>query len=213
MSRGFRFPSRLYPIVDDLGGGGRSCLEIADAMLYAGVRFLQLRSKTRTTREFVDIGRAVKERCDAVCAQLIVNDRVDVARCIDAAGVHLGQTDLPVAAARDQLGADKIIGFSTHNLDQARAAEDAGGADYIGFGPVFATRTKENPDPEVGLEGLRRVRAAVRLPIVAIGGIEVDAAPEVLAAGADAVAMIGAIVRAPDITATVRHLLRLDPSR
>jgi thiamine-phosphate pyrophosphorylase len=207
MSGNFRFPSRIYPIVDELDGSGRDFVGLTEAMLAAGARFLQLRVKGRSTRDFIEVARAVKARADAAGAALIVNDRVDVARLVGAAGVHLGQDDLPPAAAREQLGADRIIGFSTHNPAQARASAAQGAADYIGFGPVFATTSKENPDPVVGLDGLRDVRRVVTLPIVAIGGIGVDAVPDVLAAGADAVAMIGAIVLAADVEANLRALL------
>jgi thiamine-phosphate pyrophosphorylase len=144
---------------------------------------------------------------------LIINDRPDIARLVDAAGVHLGQEDVPVAAARRVLGPDKIIGFSTHNVTQAEAAARESIADYIGFGPIYPTRSKERPDPVQGIDGLRQIRARVALPIVAIGGITAAAMSEVLAAGADAVAMIGEIVHAQDIEAKVRELCRTSPWR
>jgi thiamine-phosphate pyrophosphorylase len=203
----FSFPAHVYPIVDTLGDPRRSYVEIAQAMLAAGVRFLQLRVKGEPTGKFVEIARAVKAAADRHRAQLIINDRADVAKLVDAAGVHLGQEDVPVAAARQVLGPDKIIGFSTHNLDQAETAARAAIADYIGFGPIYPTRSKERPDPVQGIEGLRQVRARVTLPIVAIGGITGASMDAVLAAGADAVAMIGEIVRAPDVEAKLRMLL------
>jgi thiamine-phosphate pyrophosphorylase len=144
--------------------------------------------------------------------RLIINDRADVARLVDAAGVHLGQDDLPARAAREILGPNKIIGFSTHNIAQAEAAAREGIADYIGFGPIYPTTTKEHADPVQGLEGLRLVRSHVKLPIVAIGGIAAGTMRDVLAAGADAVAMIGEIVRAEDVSAKVRALLRNAPA-
>jgi thiamine-phosphate pyrophosphorylase len=204
----FFFPARLYPIADTLGAVQRSHLAIAEAILAAGVPLLQLRVKDQPTGRCVEIARAVKAATDRAGAQLIINDRADIARLVDAAGVHLGQEDLPAAAARDILGAHKIIGLSTHNLEQAEAAARAGVADYIGFGPIYPTTSKARPDPAQGLEGLRRVRAQVAMPIVAIGGITGRTMPEVLAAGADAVAMIGEVVRAADITAAVRTLLK-----
>ncbi len=203
------FPHRLYPIVDTLGDPALSHVDLAAAMLEAGVRLLQLRVKDRPTREFVDLARAVKAVADRHGARLIVNDRADIAKLIDAAGVHLGQEDLPAQAAREILGAEKIIGVSTHNLEQAETAARAGIADYLGFGPIYATTSKERPDAVQGVEGLRLVRGRVRLPIVAIGGITVRTMPEVLAAGADAVAMIGEIVRAQDVGAKVRAVLRV----
>lgn len=205
----FTFPARLYPIVDTLGDPGRSHVELAEAILAAGVPLLQLRVKGEPTGHFVELARAVKALADRHGARLIINDRCDVAQLVDAAGVHLGQDDLPVAAARQLLGAGKLIGFSTHNLEQAAAAMREGSADYLGFGPIFATTSKDRPDPMQGLDGLRRMRAVVTLPVVAIGGITSATVHEVLAAGADAVAMIGEIVRATDVTDTVRRLLHL----
>jgi thiamine-phosphate pyrophosphorylase len=203
----FSFPSRLYPIVDTLNDPRRSYVELAHAILSAGAPLLQLRVKNTPTGRFVEIAREVKALADRHGAQLIVNDRPDIAKLVDAAGVHLGQEDLPVAAARQVLGPDKIVGFSTHSLAQAEAAARAGIADYIGFGPIYPTSSKERPDPVQGIDGLRQIRARVALPIVAIGGITAATMPAVLAVGADAVAMIGEIVRAPDVGVRVRTLL------
>ncbi len=203
----FVFPSPLYPIVDTLGDAARSYLDIARAMLEAGAPLLQLRLKQMPTGRCVEIARAVKDLADQAQTQLIINDRADIARLVGAAGVHLGQEDLPAAAARQILGPAKIVGVSTHNLAQVEAVVRAAVADYIGFGPIYATTSKVQPDPVQGIEGLRAVRRRVGLPIVAIGGITPATMHEVLAAGADAVAMIGAIVRADDIVATVRSLL------
>jgi thiamine-phosphate pyrophosphorylase len=204
---GFSFLSRLYPIIDDLGDRRRSHAAIASAVVRGGARFMQLRVKGRPTREFVEIARQVKSITDSAGAALIINDRADIAALIDAAGVHLGQDDLAASAARALLGAGKVIGLSTHNFTQAEKAADDGAADYIGFGPIFATSTKDNPDPVQGIEALRVVRRRVQLPIVAIGGITGATMAEVLGAGADTVAMIGEIVRAPDVEARVRALL------
>jgi thiamine-phosphate pyrophosphorylase len=203
----FAFAHRLYPIIDTLGDPRLSHVSLAQVMLDAGVRFLQLRIKDQPTRRFVEIARCVKAVADRYSAQLIINDRTDIAKLLDAAGVHLGQEDLPVSAAREILGPNKIIGFSTHNSVQAEAAVRQGVADYIGFGPIYATASKERTDPVQGLEGLRLVRNRVSLPIAAIGGIAAQTMPHVLAAGADAVAMIGDIVRAGDVGAKVRALL------
>lgn len=204
----FSFPARLYPIIDTLGDPALSYTALTQAVLDAGVRFLQLRVKGEPSGRYVAIARAVKALTDRAGAQLIINDRADIARLVDAAGVHVGQDDLPPAAARAVVGAGKIVGFSTHNLDQiVRAAAD-GAIDYVGFGPVYATGSKVDPDPVVGLEGLCLARAAVRVPIVAIGGITQGTLRAVLAAGVDAVAMIGEIVRASDVTARVREVMR-----
>jgi thiamine-phosphate pyrophosphorylase len=202
----FAFPNRLYPIVDTLGEPARSYVELARAILAGGAPLLQLRVKDQPTRRFVEIAREVKALADRGNAQLIINDRADIAKLVDAAGVHLGQQDLPTAAAREILGPGKVIGVSTHNLAQAEAAVREGIADYIGFGPIYPTASKDRPDPVQGLEGLRAVRRHVALPIVAIGGITTATLPEVLAAGADAVAMISEIVWAADVAGKVRSL-------
>jgi thiamine-phosphate pyrophosphorylase len=204
----FAFPSRLYPIIDTLGDPRRSHVDLAQRVLAAGVGLLQLRVKDCPTRQFVEIARAVKSLADQHDAQLIVNDRADVAKLIEAAGVHLGQSDLPADAARQVLGPTKVIGVSTHSLDEAAAAARQGVADYLGFGPIFPTTSKRKLDPVQGLDGLRQARRAVRLPIVAIGGITATSMPAVLSAGADAVAMIGEIVRADDVTTMVRSLMQ-----
>lgn len=128
----------------------------------------------------------------------ILNDRADVALAVDAHGVHLGQDDLPVESARAQLGAEKLIGYSTHVLDQVREAETTS-ANYIAFGPIFPTRSKAHPDPQVGLDGLRSARKVTTGSLVAIGGITLETAAAVIAAGADSVAVIRDLVGAPDI--------------
>ena len=197
----------VYPIVDTLNDPRLSYVELARAILAAGAPFLQLRVKGQSTGRCVAIARDVKALTDRHHAQLIINDRPDIAKLVDAAGVHLGQEDIPVAAARQILGPHKIIGVSTHSVAQAEAAAREGVADYIGFGPIFSTTSKERPDPVQGLDGLRQVRDRVALPLVAIGGITAATMGAVLAAGADAVAMIGEIVRAPDIEVRVRRLL------
>jgi thiamine-phosphate pyrophosphorylase len=203
----FSFPARLYPIVDTLGDPQRSHLDLARAVLAAGTPLLQLRVKLQPTGRCVELARAVQAEADRYGALLLINDRADIAALVGAAGVHLGQDDLPVPAARAILGPRAIIGFSTHTLAQAESAARHGLADYLGFGPIYATRSKENPDPVQGLDGLRAVRPRIRLPLVAIGGITAANMNDVLGAGADAVAMIGDIVRAGDVTETVRALL------
>ncbi|MFQ5667116.1 MAG: thiamine phosphate synthase [Candidatus Binatia bacterium] len=204
----FAFSSPLYPIVDTLNDPQRSHVALAEAMLDAGVPLLQLRVKGHPTRRFVEIAAQVKAAADRKRAQLIINDRADIAKLVDAAGVHLGQQDIPVGAARQILGHEKIIGVSTHNLVEAEAAAREGIADYLGFGPIYPTASKDRPDPVQGLDGLRRVRDRITVPIVAIGGISAQAMDQVLAAGADAVAMISEIVCSADVGAKVRALLR-----
>jgi thiamine-phosphate pyrophosphorylase len=200
----------LYAIVDPLDTG-RSPIDLAAALLEGGARLLQLRLKAAPAREVLEIARVVRPLAQQAGARLIVNDRPDVARAAGADGVHLGQDDLPVAAARTVLGAGGIVGVSTHSVGQARAAV-AAGADYLGVGPVFETTSKVGALAARGLDLVRAVRHEVTLPLVAIGGITPTTAPEVRAAGADAVAMIAALVRAPDVAAAVRDALaRLAP--
>ena len=140
----------------------------------------------------------------------IVNDRCDLALAVDADGVHLGQGDVPLALARKVMGPDKLIGISTHNHDQVREAT-AGKPDYLGFGPIFTPGSKQDHDPVVGLEGLRAMRRLTPLPVFAIGGIQIDQAGEVMRAGANGVAVISAILKAPDIRHAVNAFLAQMP--
>lgn len=202
----FAFPDALYPIAD--ADSGADVVLLAQAMLAGGARLLQLRAKRATTRELIELARAVRDAADRAGALLILDDRADVARLVGT-GVHLGQDDLPPAAARALLGPDAVIGFSTHNREQLAAAVRAGGVDYLAFGPIFATRSKANPDPVLGVSQLADVRSRCPLPLVAIGGITAATIPAVRAAGADAVAVIGAIAGAPDPIAATRALRAL----
>lgn len=174
-----------------------------------GAPVLQVRLKHARTAELLAAAQMARRVTRAVGALLIVNDRLDVALAVDADGVHLGQDDLPLAAAIHALGAARtrmLIGISTHDLAQVVAAV-AGGADYLGFGPVFPTATKANPDPVVGVDGLRAACArAGQVPVVAIGGVGVDAAVALHAAGAAAACAISAVNAAPDRVAAARAL-------
>jgi len=202
-----KLPSTFYAMVDT--AGGHEPVALARLLLEAGARLLQLRLKETSSREFLTAAREIVAVCRDRNALLIVNDRVDIAKLADADGVHVGQDDLPLADARAIMGPDKIVGVSTHDIAQARAAE-GGGADYIGFGAIYSGGLKNVRDAQ-GLDRLRAVRAAVSLPIVAIGGITEATMPDVIAAGADATAIITDVVRAPDITAKVRRLLAIAP--
>jgi thiamine-phosphate pyrophosphorylase len=205
-----RLPA-LYAIVDPLDTG-RSPVALAAAYLAGGARLLQLRLKDASARDLLAVALAIRPLARAAGALFLVNDRPDVARAAEADGVHLGQEDLPVAAARRVLPAGCLIGVSTHDLDEARAAV-AAGADYIGVGPVFETRSKARPLAPRGLDLVRAVRAVVACPCVAIGGITADTVAAVRAAGADSVAMIAALSRAPDPADAVRAVLaRLEVS-
>lgn len=190
--------------------GGHEPAALARILLDAGARVMQLRLKDASSREMLAAAREIAPMCRESGATFIVDDRVDVAMLSGADGVHLGQEDLPLEAARRLVGERMIIGISTHNVEQAIAAE-RGGADYIGFGPMYPGGLRNNPAGK-GIDNLRAVRTAVQIPIVAIGGITEASMPEVLAAGADSCAIITDVVRAPDITAKVRALLALGPS-
>ena len=200
-----RLPSHFYAMVDT--AGGHDPLSLAETLLDAGARIMQLRLKDTPGSDFLAAARAIAEMCRKRGAILIVNDRVDIAILADAHGVHLGQTDLPLEAARRILtsNGNKLIGISTHNVEQARAAEN-GGADYIGFGPMYPGGLRNNVSGQ-GLDSLRAIRAAVKIPIVAIGGITETRVSETLAAGADAVAIITDVLNAPDMAAKVRSIL------
>jgi len=199
-----------YAIVDatpELCADGGALAARARALLAARPCCLQLRAKAASARALEAAARRLLPLCREAGVPFCVNDRLDVALAVGADVIHLGQDDLPLADAQRVRAAagrsDLIIGFSTHDVMQARAAAEAG-ADYIGFGPVFGTRSKLNPDPTVGLEALAEVCRTVRVPVVAIGGIALDAAPAVARAGAAAAAIIAAIDAAPDPTAAGR---------
>jgi len=186
----------------------RDPIATAQAVLQAGVRLLQLRDKTATTRELTRVGQELRMLTRQYGARLIVNDRLDVALAIEADGVHLGQDDLPVSLARRIAGKHLLIGVSAETVDEARQAE-ADGADYLGVGPMFATHTKPDAGAPVGPERLRAIKHAVRIPVFGIGGITLQNAPAVLAAGADGICTIAAIVGAPDPEAAARAFLQM----
>ena len=202
----FTFPHPLYAIADTLGRTELSFLDLAEKLCVGGARLLQLRVKTLSSHKFLTLAQQVRAVCRHYGCLLIINDRADIALAIDADGVHVGQEDLPLAATRKVLGPRKIIGVSTHNPAQAQEAE-RGGADYIGFGPLFGTMTKATGYRARGLEQLREIRSLVRVPIVAIGGITTERAPSALRAGANAVAMVSELVLAPDVVTKVREAL------
>jgi len=179
---------------------GRDHVAIAEAALAGGADMIQLRDKAGSLRDLLPQARAIQALCRSRGAVFIVNDRVDLALAADADGAHVGQEDLPAASARRLLGPRRLLGVSTHSLAQAEAARHAG-ADYIGFGPMFATGTKATGYTPRGLEALRGIYRAVSLPILAIGGISLENVSLVIEAGATAPAVISAVVAAPDIAA------------
>jgi thiamine-phosphate pyrophosphorylase len=188
---------RLYPITDVHLSGISHADQVA-RLAAGGARLIQVRDKSSTPRDFYrEAAEALKVAHD-LGTKIIINDRVDIALALSADGVHLGQEDMPAAAARRLLGPNAIIGLSTHNLQQALDALRQP-VDYIALGPIFPTSSKEKPDPVVGLEGLKEVRARIgNKPLVAIGGISAANASGALQSGADSVAMIGALVQNPE---------------
>jgi thiamine-phosphate pyrophosphorylase len=196
----------LYAILDPEQIAGRDSRHVLDELLASGVQWLQLRVKALSPAEFFELAKRARTQTRARGCTLIINDRVDIALACDADGVHLGQDDLPLAAGRKLMGG-KIIGISTHDLDQARAAE-RDGADYIGFGPMFGTSTKNTGYDARGVEMLQQIRADVELPIVAIGGIHEQNVRNVWQAGANSAAIISDILRADDIAGKIARLLR-----
>ena len=195
----------LCVITDRKVSGDLSHREIAELALRGGASIIQLRDKEASPRELLPEAEALAELCRLYGATFIINDRLDLALASGADGVHVGQDDLPAKAAR-RLLQGKLLGVSTHSLEQAVKAEEDG-ADYIGVGPIFPTATKETGYRSLGLEGLSRIREKVSVPILAIGGIDFENAPSVIAAGADGVAVISAVVGAKDI-AQAAHRLR-----
>ncbi|GAI34067.1 unnamed protein product, partial [marine sediment metagenome] len=184
----------LYAIIDTKALKELSHTEIASQVIRGGARTIQLRDKRLSKRELLPIAQQLKNLCAEHKVLFIVNDYLDLALATDADGLHLGQNDLPIKVARKLLPIDKILGCSTTTIDQAITAE-AEGADYIAVGSIYPTLFKETAKV-VGLERLRQIRQAVTLPLVAIGGINKDNAGEVMAAGADSVAVISAILQA-----------------
>ena len=204
----FRLP-KIYPLTD-VGLTGLTHAEQVRRLAKGGATLIQLRDKTSGAREFLESARAAVIAARECGVKLIINDRADIAVAVGADGVHLGQDDLPVSAARELLGTKAIIGLSTHSLSQAEAATKLA-IDYLALGPVFSTSTKDDTAPELGLTGLTEIRHRIaEFPLVAIGGITVDRALEVLHAGANSLAVISALLRNPDqITSQTSRLLQL----
>ena len=196
---------RLYVILDRSIAGGRDLDAILAGALDGGAEMIQLREKTWPSGTLFPLAQRLRARCRAAGVPFIVNDRVDLALAVDADGVHLGQDDLPPAAARALLRPGMILGLSTHSVEQAKAAQ-AAGADYVAVGSMFPTATK----PEFQLVGpalARQVRPVVRVPLIGIGGITPDNVGDVIAAGVDGVAVIAAVCAAPDPRAAARRFV------
>ena len=195
--------SEFYFITDsDLSRKGT--LSDVENALKAGCRIIQYREKNKTTREMIIEAKKIKELCHKR-AVFLVNDRVDVALAVDSDGVHLGGDDMPVKTARDILGKEKIIGLSVHNLKEAIDAEKTR-ADYIGIGPVFETTTKKDAEKTCGIAMINKIKKEVKIPIVAIGGINKKNIREVIRAGADSAAVVSAVVCSDDVFREVLEL-------
>lgn len=196
----------LYLVTDRRWLGGKTLGAAVEEALLGGVTLVQIREKDLTSRAYLDLAREVKSVADRHGVPLIVNDRIDIALAVDACGVHVGPEDLPVPVARRLLGPGRIIGASAASLEEALALQ-AQGADYLGVGAIFPTATKQETE-KVRLEDLGRIASAVRIPVVAIGGIDAGNASAVLQAGVDGVAVVSAIMRQPDIREAARRLKR-----
>lgn len=197
----------IYLVTDDGCLQGRAFIDCVREALEGGVTLVQYRAKTASSAEMYAEALQLKALCDSFNVPLIINDRLDIAMAVGAAGVHLGQDDLPCAAARKLLGEDYLIGVSAHNPAEAKAALQSG-ADYLGCGAVFGTATKADVK-KLGTEGLAAICKAKGLPVVGIGGVTADNYREVRAAGADGAAIVSGILAQPDIRATVRAIAKV----
>jgi thiamine-phosphate pyrophosphorylase len=199
---------RLYLVTDQQALRGRKLTDVVMQAVQGGVTCVQLREKTANTRDFVALACALNDLLTPLGVPLVINDRIDVALACAAQGVHLGQSDMPVALARQLLPPQVFIGLSVETVDDvARAAGQA--VDYLGVSPIYPTPTKTDTATPWGLAGLRQVRAMTTLPLVAIGGIHLGNASEVLAAGADGLAVVSAICAADSPTAAAQSFQKL----
>jgi thiamine-phosphate pyrophosphorylase len=201
---------RLYAIIDPQRAGAHALPDLARSVARGGATLVQLRDKRSDTRQLVDAARAIKAALEPSGVPLLINDRVDVALAAGADGVHVGQGDMAVEDVRRLLGSKALIGLSIKTIAQAEAAP-TDLLDYVGIGGVFATTSKDNPDPAIGVYGLARIagvfrRRAPKLPLVAIAGIEAGNAADVIAAGADGVAVISALSLQADAIGAARAL-------
>jgi thiamine-phosphate pyrophosphorylase len=187
----------LYLILDERWSSRCSLPEVLREAGQAGVKLAQYRNKTGSMRDAYEVARTLREIAKEWGMMFLVNDRCDLAMAVEADGVHLGQTDLPLALARNLVGHDMLIGASTHNTEQVLKAMEEG-ADYLGYGPIFPTDTKSDHDPVVGIQGMKRIRGLTPLPIFAIGGITPGFVTELRQAGANGVAVASGILAAED---------------
>ena len=198
---------RVYLVTDTVYFNDANIWNKMDAALRGGVALVQYRDKTQESRILYERALKMKALCDKYKVPMLVDDRADIAFAVGAAGVHVGQSDLPAEVARRMLGADAIIGVSAHNAEEALAAE-AAGADYLGCGAVYPTGTKKDTTV-IGVEGLKAIHAVTKLPFVGIGGVTLANYSDVLKAGASGAAIVSAILSANDIESTVQKFVQL----
>lgn len=199
---------RLYLVTDRSFLGNKNLKEAVKEAIEGGTTFVQIREKNISTREFYKIALEVKEVTDYYKVPLVINDRIDIAQAIDADGVHLGQSDMPLNVARKILGNNKLIGISVGNIKNALEAQK-NGADYIGIGTVFYTGTKKDINTPIGIEGLKDICSSIKIPKVAIGGINRENLGNVLLAGVDGAAVVSAILGQSDIKEAAKQLKEL----
>ncbi len=197
---------RGYYFITDASLSRSGNLSDVKAALDAGVSVIQYRNKTGSSRELYEEAKMLREICRG--ALFLINDRADIALAVSADGIHIGQSDLPLAVARRILGKEKVIGVTVHNAEEARDAEE-GGADYLGLSPIFETSTKKDAGKPCGVEMIRKVKKAVKIPVVAIGGINLENAGEVVSAGADALCAISNVVAAEDVRKRIEKYQKL----
>jgi thiamine-phosphate pyrophosphorylase len=198
----------VYLVTDRGLARGRTTLEIVRGAVKGGVSCVQLREKSCSTREFIDEALTIRSLLADHGVPLIINDRLDVALAVEADGVHLGQTDMPLQMARQLVPQKMIVGISAESVDDAIAAQKDG-ADYLGVSPIYTTPTKTDTAEPLGLEGLNAIRSAVDLPLVGIGGLNASNAEAVIRSGADGVAVVSAIIGADDPEAATRDLANI----
>jgi thiamine-phosphate pyrophosphorylase len=200
----------LYVILDPSVRPNCPLIEILKVAAASGATIFQYRNKVSSMKEAYAEALTLRKAATELSVLFMVNDRCDLALAVDADGVHLGQDDLPYAEARKLLGSNRVIGVSTHNADQVKEAARLK-PDYIGFGPIFKPASKQDHDPIVGLSGLREIRPLTTLPIFAIGGIHLDQVGAVIQSGADGIAVISAVLNAPDVKKIVEQLIAQMP--
>lgn len=197
----------IYLVTDEIALKGRELLPVVEEALQGGVTLLQYRNKNAEGGKLYEEALALKKLCDKYNVPLIIDDRLDIAVAVGAAGVHIGQDDIPCKIARQVLGDDYIIGVSAHNPQEAQQAIDDG-ADYLGCGAVYATTTKAKVTA-LGLDGLAAIRRAVQVPMVGIGGVDLSNAKDVLSVGVEGIAIVRAILGAEDVTATTQAFVKI----